>query len=337
MAAGPLLRVTGLETRLTGVSGSPAVVDGVDLEIGRGEAVGLVGESGCGKTMLALSLLRLAPQARIRGSVALEGRELLGLAEGEMRAVRGAEIAMIFQDPATSFNPVLTVGEQIAEVSRLHRSARRAEAWRDAVEALRSVGIAAPEERARSYPHQLSGGMRQRAMLAMALAGDPALLIADEPTTALDATVAAQMLALLRETRERAGMALLFISHDLGAVAAVCERVYVMYAGQIVEQAPVRQLFEAPAHPYAAALIGCRPSSAAVCPGLPRRRLETISGAVPAPGEWEGGCRFASRCPRREERCAQEEVPLTALGQGRQVRCVSPMLEQGRGAGERSA
>jgi len=291
-------------------------VRGVSFSLKRGRSLGIVGESGSGKTVLARSIMRLNMGSNVetRGSAFFEGRDLFALPRREMRRLWGTEIAMIFQDPMTALNPVFTVGAQIAEVLTLHRGLKAREAEEEAVRLLAEVGIPSPRERLRSYPHELSGGMRQRVMIAMALAGAPKLLIADEPTTALDVTIQAQILDLLQEIRERTGLTVFLISHDLGVVAEIAERVAVMYAGRLVEEAPVKDLFESPLHPYTQALLRALPR-----PGV--RRLSAIPGRVPAPGKWPSGCKFHDRCPRAQKRCAREEPALVEKAPGHRVRC----------------
>jgi oligopeptide/dipeptide ABC transporter ATP-binding protein len=323
MANTPLLEVRDLRTTFRTDAGPARAVDGVSFAIAKGETLGLVGESGCGKSVTSLSILRLIPDppGRIEkgSSVRFRGRELLELSEDDMRAVRGNDIAMIFQEPMTSLNPVFTAGDQVAEAVRLHRRVPKAEAWTRAVEMLALVGLPAPAERAHAYPHQLSGGQRQRVMIAMALACDPELLIADEPTTALDVTIQAQILALLAGLRERLGMALLLITHDLGVVAEVCDRVAVMYAGRIVEEGPVRRIFEDPRHPYTQGLLRAVPKVDA-----PAERLSVIPGQVPAATAWPAGCRFHPRCAHAWELCRASEpepVPIRADEAGGAARC----------------
>ncbi|MHB1222949.1 MAG: ABC transporter ATP-binding protein [Gemmatimonadaceae bacterium] len=315
----PLLTVTDLRTYFHTDAGVARSVDGVSLTVGRGETVGLVGESGCGKSVTALSLLRLIqPPGRIeRGSsIRFEGTELLALSEPEMRRVRGNRIAMVFQEPMSALNPVFTVGDQIAEVARVHDGATRREAWRRAVEMLTLTGMPAPEQRAHEYPHQLSGGMRQRVLIAMALMMNPALIIADEPTTALDVTIQAQILELLADLQRRLGTSILMITHDLGVIAETARRVIVMYAGEVVEEADVGPLFAAPHHPYTEGLLAAMPRL-----GRRRERLAVIPGTVPPPTEWPAGCRFRDRCPYAWERCASEHPPLYDVGDGRRSRC----------------
>ena len=315
----PLLEVEALETHFATGAGVFRAVDGVSLTLGRGETLGLVGESGCGKSVTSLSIMRLVPQppGRIAGGrVMLEGRDLLVLDEGEMRQVRGDRIAMIFQEPMTSLNPVHTIGDQIIETIRLHRDMTPAEARARAIEMLRLVRIPSPETRIDDYPHQLSGGMRQRAMIAMALACDPRVLIADEPTTALDVTIQAQILDLLRDLRDRTGTSIILITHDLGVVAELADRVAVMYAGRIVEEAPVKALFGDPQHPYTLGLL-------ASIPGLSGsgERLTAIEGNVPNPYAIPDGCRFHPRCPFAIDRCRQKVPPLTVLAADHRVAC----------------
>ncbi len=292
-------------------------MDGVSFEVLAGETVGLVGESGCGKSMTALAILRLLPEgvAEIAsGRVLFKGRDLLGLSDREMREVRGAGIAIVFQEPLTALNPVLRVGEQVAEGMRAHERLSRAEATARAVDLLRTVGLPSPELRARNYPHELSGGMRQRVLLAAALACRPSLLILDEPTTALDVTVQAQILELLDRLRADTGIAALLITHDLAVIAETASRALVMYAGRIVEAAPVRDLFRSPKHPYTRALLDARPR-----PGE-RRGLKAIPGSVPDPFAPPGGCRFRPRCPLAAAVC-ETEPPLEARSPGHLAAC----------------
>ncbi len=316
-----LLEIEGLRTWFETEAGTARAVDGVSLSMEEGEAVGLVGESGCGKTVTALSLMGLVPgpTGRIRdgSSIRLRGRELVGLAKGEMREVRGRKMAMVFQEPMTALNPVLPVGEQVGEALRFHEGVSGKEARRAAVRLLQEVGIPDPERRMKEYPHRLSGGMRQRVCLAIALSCGPELLIADEPTTALDVTIQAQILELLADLRRRRGMALLLISHDLSVVGRVCDRVAVMYGGRIVETGPVAAVFGSPRHPYTRGLLRSLPRV-----GGGRRRLEPIPGAVPEPTAWPSGCRFRTRCAHAWERCAREEPPLISAGdEGLSARC----------------
>jgi peptide/nickel transport system ATP-binding protein len=315
----PLLSVQDLRTYFRTSAGVARAVDGVSFDIAPNESVGVVGESGCGKSVTSLSLLRLIqrPGSIEAGSkIEFERTDLLSLDEEAMRRIRGNRIAMIFQEPMTALNPVFTVGDQLAEVPRVHSRISRREAWARAVEMLGTVGIPDPAQRARSYPHQLSGGMRQRVMIGMALMLSPSLLIADEPTTALDVTIQAQILELLAELRGRTAMSVLLITHDLGVVAESTSRVIVMYAGEIVEQAGVRDLFATPHHPYTEGLMAAMPRA-----GTKRERLTVIPGAVPSPYEWPAGCRFHERCPYAWERCEQEHPPLYEIGVGHVSRC----------------
>jgi len=315
----PLLAVRDLQTGFPTERGVARAVDHVSFTLDAGHVLGLVGESGCGKSMTALSLMRLVPPAgRIMGGqVLLDGRDLLRLSEAEMRHVRGAGLGMIFQEPMTSLNPVFTVGSQIAEAVRLHADASRRAAWQRAVELLDEVGIADPERRAHDYPHQLSGGMRQRVMIAIAISCAPRVLVADEPTTALDVTIQAEILELLRVLRERRGMALLLITHDLGVVAEQADDVAIMYAGKIVEQAPVLEIFERPLHPYTQALFRSMPGV-----GHERDRLEAIPGQVPDLLHLPSGCAFRDRCPRAIERCAEVVPPLDEHAPGHRAACI---------------
>jgi peptide/nickel transport system ATP-binding protein len=317
--AEPLLRVRDLRTYFYTENGVARAVDGVTFEIGAGETVGLVGESGCGKSVTALSVLRLVrPPGRIeQGSeLIFDGMNLATLDEREMRAIRGARVSMVFQEPMTALNPVFTVGDQIAEVVRVHNAGSKKEAWARAVQMLETVGIASPAQRATEYPHQLSGGMRQRVVIAMALIMNPALVIADEPTTALDVTIQAQILELLRDLQQRFDTSILLITHDLGVVAETVSRVIVMYGGEIVEEARVHDLFRRAHHPYTEGLLNAMPRV-----GHERERLATIPGSVPPPTNWPAGCRFHDRCPYAWERCATEHPPLYRIGDGHVSRC----------------
>jgi peptide/nickel transport system ATP-binding protein len=304
----PLLEVHGLRTSFFTRRGVVKAVDGVEFSLWPGETLAIVGESGCGKSVTALSLMRLVPDPPGRivgGSVKLAGTDLFALDEEAMRDVRGKDVAMIFQEPMTSLNPVLTIGDQIAEVLLLHERLDRAEARRKAVDMLRLVRIPEPEQRAKSYPHQLSGGMRQRAMIAMALACNPKVLIADEPTTALDVTIQAQILTIILELQRKLGTALMLITHDLGVVAETAQRVIVMYAGRKVEEAPVDDLFAHPQHPYTHGLMASIPRLAIML-GEDKRaseRLQEIPGMVPALSDLPDGCVFAPRCAYAEDRC----------------------------------
>ncbi|MFL6840476.1 MAG: ABC transporter ATP-binding protein [Bradyrhizobium sp.] len=307
-----ILDVKNLQTVFFTNSGLFRAVDDVSFSVRRGETLAIVGESGCGKSVTALSVMRLVPDPPGRivgGSVVLEDTDLLGLDEAEMRQIRGNRISMIFQEPMTSLNPVMRIGDQITEVVRLHQTMTAKEAWKQAVEMLRLVRIPEPERRAQEYPHQLSGGMRQRAMIAMALACRPALLIADEPTTALDVTIQAQILALIVDLQRRLGTGLILITHDLGVVAQTAQRVIVMYAGRKVEEATVEALFENPRHPYTRGLMASIPA----VPSLDARadvRLVEIPGMVPSLTRLPAGCAFAPRCRFAVQRCREEYPPL---------------------------
>jgi peptide/nickel transport system ATP-binding protein len=316
---GPILSVRDLRTWFHTDAGVARSVDGVSFDVAPGETLGVVGESGCGKSVTALSILRLIrPPGRIEpGSrIVFDGRDILTLSEKELRAVRGNRIAMIFQEPMTALNPVFSVGDQIAEVVRVHEGASKKAAWARAVAMLETVGIPDPARRAHEYPHQLSGGMRQRVMIAMALVLGPAVVIADEPTTALDVTIQAQILELLADLQQRFGTAIMMITHDLGVIAEVARRVLVMYAGEIVEEAPVERLFAAPHHPYTEGLLQAMPRL-----GHERERLAVIPGTVPPATAWPSGCRFRDRCPYAWERCATEHPPLYQLEGGHVSRC----------------
>jgi oligopeptide/dipeptide ABC transporter ATP-binding protein len=315
----PLLAIAGLKVTFSGPGGTARAVDGVDLVVGAGETVGLVGESGSGKSVTAYAVLRLVePDGHVSAgsSVKLEGRDLLALPAREMRAVRGNHVALVVQEPGSAFNPVRTIGSQIAEAVRAHQQVTRKAAWARAVEMLTLVGLPDPAERAKSYSHQLSGGQRQRALLAMALACGPRLLIADEPTTALDVTIQAEILELLQDLQRRLGMAVLLITHNLGVVAGATRRTYVMYAGQIVEEAPTEALFARPAHPYTVGLL-------AAIPRLDERRerLASIPGQIPPATAWPAGCRFHPRCPFAWDRCRTEVPPLLDVAEGQRARC----------------
>jgi peptide/nickel transport system ATP-binding protein len=318
-----LLEIRGLQTEFVTDDGVVRAVDGVDLAIDRGETVGLVGESGCGKTVTALSVLKLIPMppGRIAGGQILwRGRDLVPLRPRDMQDIRSKEIAIIFQEPMTSLNPVYTIGDQISEVIRLHEGVGRRAALDRAVDMLRLVHIPNPERRVRDYPHQFSGGMRQRVIIAMALSCSPALLIADEPTTALDVTIQAQILDLLAEMKSRLGMAIMLITHAMGVVAETAQRVAVMYAGKVVEEAPVEQLFAQPSHPYTQGLIRSIPRIDAAA--TRRRRLESIAGMVPSPLDPLPGCRFAPRCPFARGDCIEAVPPLREIAPGHKVACV---------------
>jgi oligopeptide/dipeptide ABC transporter ATP-binding protein len=313
-----LLEVRDLRTYFDVMDGTVRAVDGLSFSIGRGRSLGVVGESGCGKSVTALTVMRLldVPPARIvSGEVRFEGRDILALPEHEMRRLRGNEMAMVFQEPMTSLNPVFRVGDQVSEAVLYHMDVTRREAADRAVEALRKVGIAHPERRARQFPHELSGGMRQRVMIAMALACEPKLLIADEPTTALDVTIQAQILELIRATQEETGAALMLITHDLGVVAEMVDEVMVMYAGRLVEHGTANEVLLEPRHPYTEGLLASIPSK-----GMRGQRLNVIRGTVPNPFNMPPGCNFAPRCPYRFEPCDVHD-PRLASAEGRMVAC----------------
>ncbi len=336
VGGGPLLSVSALHVSFPAAGGAIArAVDGVSFTIAHGETVCVVGESGCGKSVTALSLLRLVPpSARIEpgSAIRFDGKDILTLPDEALRQIRGNRMAMIFQEPMTALNPVLTVGDQVAEVVRVHTDASRSQAWERAVAMLAQVGIADPATRAKQYPHELSGGMRQRVMIAMALVLDPQLVIADEPTTALDVTIQAQILELLRDMKSRTGMALLLITHDLGVVAEMASRVIVMYAGRVVEEAPVAALFADASHPYTEGLL-------AAIPRLDddQDRLTTIPGTVPPPTDWPTGCRFRDRCAYAYERCAMEEPALLQISSAHRARCHLVQEPERRHRRDRSA
>jgi len=315
----PLLSVRDLRTSFITGAGAARVVDGVSFDIAPGEVLALVGESGSGKTAAASSILRLLPRAgRIEGGEAFYGgRDILAMGPRELRRIRGKEIAMMLQDPNAALDPVISVGEQVAEAARAHGGMSRRRAKALAVELLESVGIPLPRERAKAYPHQLSGGMKQRVLLAVALAAGPRLLIADEPTTALDATIEAQVIALLRSIRARTGMAILLITHDLGVVAELADRVAVMYAGRIVEEAPVGDLFDDPLHPYTRALFESIPRV-----HVPGESLRAIPGDVPDPAAYPRGCRFHPRCSFAIPECQDRDPRLVPAGTGRGCACI---------------
>jgi len=316
----PLLEIKNLKLDFVAGDRSLRAVDDVSFTIDAGETVCLVGESGCGKSVTAYSILRLvaSPPGRIEsGAIELEGRDLLQLPERQMQAVRGNEVSMIFQEPMTSLNPVYTVGWQIMEAIRLHRKTSRRQARARTVELLGLVGLPEPATQVEAYPHQLSGGQRQRVMIAMALACEPKLLVADEPTTALDVTIQAQILELLRELQQRLAMSILLITHDLRVVAENAREVVVMYAGRVVESAPVSALFARPMHPYTRGLLESVPRGKPTA----QRRLRTIEGMVPDLRALPPGCRFADRCPLRIDRCVLEEPPVAEVAPGRLSRC----------------
>ncbi|MEZ4457350.1 MAG: ABC transporter ATP-binding protein [Gemmatimonadales bacterium] len=315
----PLLEVDNLRVSFPKGSGISRPVDGVSFAVDRGERVALVGESGSGKSLTSLALLRLVPEpGRIEpgSAIRIDGTDVMGLEGEALRAIRGGRIGLVFQDPMTSLNPVLTVGYQIREALTAHRSLPRNEARDRTIALIDEVGIPDPAGRYGAYPHELSGGLRQRVMIAIALAGEPDLLVADEPTTALDVTVQAQILELIDRLREKRGMAVLLITHDLGVVAGRTDRVMVMYAGQLVETAPTRSLFTAPAHPYTRGLLQSMPRLTG-----PIGRLASIPGSVPQPTAWPTGCRFHPRCPVKIDRCATEVPTWQPAGDGCEARC----------------
>jgi oligopeptide/dipeptide ABC transporter ATP-binding protein len=321
----PLLDIRDLSTHFFTRRGRLPAVDGVSFQIEAGETLALVGESGCGKSVTAASILRLVPDPPgriVAGRILFEGRDLLALPMREMRAVRGNRIGMIFQDPMTSLNPVFTIGNQLAEAVREHRSVSRAQAMERALDLLNLVGMPDPARQIREYPHRLSGGMRQRVMIAMALACDPALLIADEPTTALDVTTQAQILELLEDLKQRLGMAILLITHDLGIVAQTAQRVLVMYAGRVVEAADVEQLFNDPLHPYTRGLLNSLPRPDVEGEEGRPRPLTEIAGMVPSLATLPAGCRFAPRCSFAQDVCRETDVRLTAFPDRRSAACL---------------
>jgi peptide/nickel transport system ATP-binding protein len=315
----PLLEVTDLHVEFGRRGKTLRVVEGVSFAINRGEALGLVGESGSGKSVTSLAIMRLIPDRLgrvVRGSIAFEGRSLLDIPAREMPAIRGRDIAMIFQEPMSSLNPVMTIGDQIAEALMLHGWPDKARRRARVIEMLRLVGIPNPEGRLGAYPHQFSGGMRQRVMIAMAVACSPKLLIADEPTTALDVTIQAQVLELMKKVRQELDTAILLISHDLGVIADVCERVIVMYAGHVVEEADIRTILRTPAHPYTRGLLQSVPRK-----GEERDRLFQIPGAVPMAGSIRRGCPFRARCARAIPRCHETMPPMFRFAEGHRAAC----------------
>jgi peptide/nickel transport system ATP-binding protein len=315
----PLLSVQNLSTYFHTETGVARTVDGVSFDIGEAETLGIVGESGCGKSVTALSILRLIqPPGRIEAGsrIEFEGKDLVTLDDAAMRDIRGNRISMIFQEPMSALNPVFTVGDQVAEVARVHGNGSRRAAWNHAVEMLTLTGIPSPEQRAKEYPHQLSGGMRQRVLIAMALMMKPALVIADEPTTALDVTIQAQILDLLTDLQKKLGTSILMITHDLGVIAETASRVLVMYGGEVVEEADVRVLFADAHHPYTEGLMNAMPQITS-----DRERLNVIPGTVPPPTAWPSGCRFRDRCPYAWEKCEAEHPPLYQIGERHTSRC----------------
>lgn len=320
--AAPLVEVRNLETTFYLKSGPFKAVNRVSYTIPKGGTLGLVGESGCGKSVTSFSLMQLIAQpGKITGGeVLLGGKDLLKLSESQMQDIRGGEMSMIFQEPMSALNPVLTIGNQIQEQVLRHKKITPREAWDRSVEMLNLVGIPSPEDRARSYPHQLSGGMRQRAMIAMALSCNPSFLIADEPTTALDVTIQAQILELIQSLQEKLNMTVQFITHDLGVISEISDRVLVMYGGQMCEEAETEELFRSPRHPYTAALIDSRPRL-----GQRVSRLRTIEGSVPAPHELPKGCPFVNRCSRSQSDCHETRPPLVDVTPQHKVACFNPL------------
>jgi oligopeptide/dipeptide ABC transporter ATP-binding protein len=326
-----LIQVKNLRTSFFTPEGEVRAVDGVSFEIREGKTLGLVGESGCGKSVTSLSIMRLIaspPGQIVGGEIFYRGRDLLKLNKEEMRKIRGNEISMIFQEPMTSLNPVFTVGNQIGEAIRLHQGLGKKETRAKTIEMLRLVKIADPESRVDAYPHQLSGGMRQRVMIAMALSCNPSLLIADEPTTALDVTIQAQILELMKELQQKIGMALLLITHDLGVVAERADEVAIMYGGKIVERGSTQTIFARPFHPYTVGLLNSLPGTR----GKKKKRLDAIPGVVPSPLDLPSGCRFRDRCPKAAGICAEAEPPLAELEPGHFAACYFPETSDRRSA-----
>jgi len=319
--ATPLLEIKDLHTSFHTLDGVVRAVDGIDFEVYQGETLGLVGESGCGKSVTALSILRLlrSPPAEIRGRILFEGQNLLDLNKEQIRRIRGNDISMIFQEPMTSLNPVMKIGEQISEAARLHKNMTRQEAWQWAVEMLRMVQIPGPGSRSRQYPHKFSGGMRQRTMIAMALSCNPRLIFADEPTTALDVTIQAQIMTLLQRLKDDFKTAIVLITHNLGIIAEMASRVVVMYAGKVVEEAPVKEIFKDPRHPYTRGLLGSIPVIGRKAQR--HRRLQEIPGIVPSPMQTPLGCRFHPRCHKVMDLCCNQEPPMIHLAKHRRVSC----------------
>ena len=311
------LQVKDLELWFDNDRGSVKILNGISFDIYKGETLGIVGESGCGKSVTSLSIMRLlqSPPARFGGSIKLQDKEILKLSERQMQAIRGNRISMIFQEPMTSLNPVFTIGDQLIETFMQHQGLSKSEAWKKGIEMLRMVRIPLPEQRMKEFPYQLSGGMRQRVMIAMALACRPELLIADEPTTALDVTIQAQVLDLMRELQKEMGTSIAFITHDLGVVSEMCDRVVVLYCGEVVEEAVAEDLFENPKHPYTEGLLGTLPKFGE------KGRLEMIPGVVPPAGKFPTGCVFAPRCKYATEKCHAQKPGLYDLGGGHKARC----------------
>lgn len=319
MAMKPILEVNNLKTYFYTEEGVVPAVDGLDFQLSRGETLAIVGESGCGKSVTSLSVLRIVPTPPgkiVEGEILYKGEDLLKMSEKEMRSIRGNEISMIFQEPLTSLNPVFTVGKQITDILRMHQGLTRAEAKAKAAEMLKKVRIPSPEKVIEDYPHQLSGGMRQRVMIAMALSCNPSILIADEPTTALDVTIQAQIMHLLSDLKKDQDTSIILITHDLGVVAQIAQNVMVMYAGQAVEYADVKSIFKTPLHPYTKGLLKSIPVL-----GVDQDSLYSIEGNIPSPRDYPEGCRFSPRCEKACGKCKTETPPLAALADGRKVRC----------------
>ena len=315
----PILKVNGLCTEFKTVDSRVRAVDGVDLELYPGETLGIVGESGCGKSVTALSIMQLLPKGVgkvVEGEILFDGKDMLKLSKKELLSLHGRDMAMIFQEPMTSLNPVYTIGYQLSEVLRYHVGMSKKDAWQKSIDLLKDVGVSRPEQIVRSYPHELSGGMLQRVMIAMGLSCNPKLIIADEPTTALDVTIQAQILELMGKLKEEYNTAILMITHNMGVVAEVCDRVIVMYAGYVVEMAEVNELFDHPSHPYTQGLLKCIPNI-----NEDREVLDTIEGTVPPPYAMPKGCRFAPRCPYATPECEASKPELYDIGGGHTCRC----------------
>jgi oligopeptide/dipeptide ABC transporter ATP-binding protein len=317
----PLLEVKDLAVGFQSGEAIARAVDGVSFKVERGRTLGIVGESGCGKSVTAFSIMRLLPQPHgkiLGGKILFEGQDLVMASEAELHRIRGGRIGMVFQEPLSALNPVQTIGKQLVETLLLHKPISKQEAWTEAIALLEKVGIPSPEVRTKEYPHQLSGGMRQRVVIAMALSCGPSLLIADEPTTALDVTIQAQILDLMLSLQRDLGMAIVLITHDLGVIAQVCDDAVVMYAGQVAEYGPVDAIFHRPTHPYTRGLLASIPRLTT----LPKSRLPTIEGSVPGLSEMPPGCRYQNRCPYAQPRCAEAPPPLETVAEGHAVACI---------------